>query len=88
MLARSGVREVNLVAQELTAYGTDIYGRAGLGDLLRDLDAVDQLVWIRLLYAYPSTWTQGSVRLPPRIFLGSVVTSTCRSSTCRRGSCA
>jgi ribosomal protein S12 methylthiotransferase len=58
MLARSGVREVNLVAQELTAYGTDIYGQAGLADLLRDLDAVEQLVWIRLLYTYPSTWTR------------------------------
>ena len=58
MLARSGVLEVNLVAQELTAYGTDIYGAAGLADLLRDLDAVEGLRWIRLLYAYPSTWTR------------------------------
>jgi ribosomal protein S12 methylthiotransferase len=58
MLARSGVREVNLVAQELTAYGTDIYGRSSLGELLHDLDAVEGLVWIRLLYTYPSTWTR------------------------------
>lgn len=57
MLARAGVREVNLVAQELTAYGTDLYGRSALGDLLRDLNSVQRLGWIRMLYTYPSTWT-------------------------------
>lgn len=57
-LVQNGVREVNLVAQELTAYGTDIYGRPSLAQLLRDLDACDGLEWIRTLYTYPSNWDE------------------------------
>ena len=56
-LASTGVREVNLVAQELTAYGIDIYNRPALADLLRDLDRIDGIEWIRTLYTYPSNWT-------------------------------
>ncbi len=55
-LAAGGVREINLVAQELTAYGTDIYGRPALADLLQDLDRCDGVEWIRTLYTYPSNW--------------------------------
>ncbi len=56
-LAAGGVREFNLVAQEVTAYGTDLYGRPSLPDLLKDLDRIPGVRWIRLLYAHPSTWT-------------------------------
>ena len=56
-LAASGVREINLVAQELTAYGIDLYGRPSLAELLADLDAIDGVAWIRLLYTYPSNWS-------------------------------
>jgi len=52
-LATDGVRELNLVAQDTTYYGKDLYGRTRLADLLRELERVDGVEWIRLLYAYP-----------------------------------
>ena len=51
-LAEQGVSELNLVAQDLTAYGHDLPGRPKLHDLLRELVKVD-VKWIRLHYAYP-----------------------------------
>lgn len=54
MLAMSGVREINLIAQDLTAYGRDLDPRSSLAELLYALDAVDGLHWIRLLYCYPN----------------------------------
>ncbi len=51
-LGASGIREVNLVAQDLTSYGTDRKA-AGLAQLLRSLDDTAAVDWIRLLYAYP-----------------------------------
>ena len=51
-LAASGVRELNLVAQDLTAYGHDLPGRPKLHELLRALCTLD-VRWIRLHYAYP-----------------------------------
>jgi ribosomal protein S12 methylthiotransferase len=51
-LGAQGVKEINLVAQDLTAYGTDT-GNARLVDLLRSLDQAKAAQWIRLLYAYP-----------------------------------
>ncbi len=53
MLAVQGVREVNLVAQDLTSFGTDAEPRTNLTALLRALDAERVMPWIRLLYAYP-----------------------------------
>jgi ribosomal protein S12 methylthiotransferase len=52
-LARQGTIEVSLVAQDLTAYGTDLPGRPRLHALLRALARVEGLRWIRLHYAYP-----------------------------------
>ncbi len=52
-LVSSGVKELILIAQDLTAYGTDIYKKKYLGTLLRELDKVDGLEWIRLHYNYP-----------------------------------
>src|SRR3954466_14231368 len=52
-LAADGVRELIIVAQDTTYYGLDLYGRVRLADLLRELDQVDGLEWIRILYAYP-----------------------------------
>jgi ribosomal protein S12 methylthiotransferase len=51
-LGAQGVKEINLVAQDLTAYGSDLQG-ARLVDLLRKLDDAKAVNWIRLLYAYP-----------------------------------
>jgi ribosomal protein S12 methylthiotransferase len=53
-LVRSGVKEIMLIAQELTYYGLDIYKTRMLPELLRQLAKIDGLEWIRLHYAYPS----------------------------------
>ena len=53
-LAASGAREIVLVAQDSTRYGFDRYGKMALGDLLQALSEVEELKWIRVLYAYPS----------------------------------
>ena len=52
-LAQSGVRELVLVAQDTTRYGEDLYGENRFCDLLRELERVEGIVWIRILYAYP-----------------------------------
>lgn len=52
-LARRGVRELILIAQELTYYGLDLYQRRALPELLDQLCRVDGIEWIRLHYAYP-----------------------------------
>ncbi|NLT58948.1 MAG: 30S ribosomal protein S12 methylthiotransferase RimO [Clostridiales bacterium] len=52
-LAEGGVRELILVAQDTTRYGEDLYGESRLVDLLRALEDIPGLRWIRLLYAYP-----------------------------------
>jgi ribosomal protein S12 methylthiotransferase len=52
-LVADGVRELILVAQDTTYYGLDLYGRTRLAELLRELDRLDGLDWIRILYAYP-----------------------------------
>jgi len=52
-LARAGVREVNLVSQDTSAYGRDLGRRTDLTALVRAVDRVDRVAWIRLLYLYP-----------------------------------
>lgn len=52
-LTTQGVTEINLVAQDLTAYGRDLGDGTSLVKLLRELVKVEALVWIRLLYVYP-----------------------------------
>jgi ribosomal protein S12 methylthiotransferase len=56
-LAADGVRELNLVAQDMTYYGVDLYGRPRLAELLRALEEVDGIDWIRVLYNYPNYFT-------------------------------
>jgi ribosomal protein S12 methylthiotransferase len=53
-LARDGARELNLIAQDTTSYGLDLYGKLVLDELLRRLADVPGVEWIRLLYCYPS----------------------------------
>lgn len=53
-LAKIGVREIMLIAQELTYYGLDIYKKRMLAELLTSLSEVEGIEWIRLHYAYPS----------------------------------
>lgn len=52
-LADNGVRELIVVAQDTTFYGIDLYGRARLFELLEQLDGIQGLDWIRLMYFYP-----------------------------------
>ena len=56
-LAARGVRELLLISQDTTFYGIDRGERGALARLLRELDAIDGLEWIRLLYLYPTTIT-------------------------------
>jgi ribosomal protein S12 methylthiotransferase len=53
-LVKSGVKEIMLIAQELTYYGLDIYRARALPELLNELADIEGLHWIRLHYAYPS----------------------------------
>lgn len=57
ILAERGVKELIVVAQDTTAYGEDIYGKAMLPELLRELCKVEGLHWIRTLYTYPDRIT-------------------------------
>ncbi|MCF0130587.1 MAG: 30S ribosomal protein S12 methylthiotransferase RimO [Pseudobutyrivibrio sp.] len=56
-LADQGVQEIILVAQETTLYGKDLYGKKCLPDLIDKLCEIDNIHWIRLLYAYPEEIT-------------------------------
>ena len=53
-LAANGVKELILIAQDLTYYGIDIYGQRRLADLLKELVKVEGIEWIRLHYAFPT----------------------------------
>ena len=57
-LARSGVREITLIGQDTTCYGEDFGLKDGLALLLEKLAAVEELTWVRFLYAYPNKITQ------------------------------
>lgn len=57
-LAEGGVKELTLIAQDTSAYGTEIYGKPMLAELLKRLCRIDSLEWIRVLYAYPNTVTE------------------------------
>ena len=57
-LASRGVKELILIAQETTLYGTDLYGEKRLPVLLRELCKIPEFYWIRVLYAYPEEITE------------------------------
>ncbi len=56
-LAENGVRELVVVAQDVTAYGMDLYGKYALSELLHKLCKIENIKWIRLLYCYPDRIT-------------------------------
>jgi len=56
-LADGGVTELTLIAQDTSGYGMDRYGKPMLGDLLDQLEKIDSLRWLRVLYTYPDTVT-------------------------------
>jgi ribosomal protein S12 methylthiotransferase len=57
-LVQQGVRELNLIGQDTTGYGTDLPGKPTLADLLAALDRVEGLSWIRVQYTYPRLWDE------------------------------
>lgn len=56
-LADGGVKELIVIAQDTTYYGTDLYGEPKLAQLLRELAKIEKLKWIRVLYCYPERIT-------------------------------
>lgn len=62
-LASQGARELILIAQDLSSYGKDIYGKKELARLIEQLSGIDGIEWIRLHYAYPSGFPQEVIPL-------------------------
>jgi len=54
MLAAQGVKEINVISQDTLSYAKDLAGRPRIAELIRALDAVESLAWVRFLYLYPS----------------------------------
>lgn len=66
-LAQQGTRELNLIAQDTTQYGYDLYGRFMLPTLLEQLSQLEGIRWIRLLYCYPSRITPSLIETMARL---------------------
>jgi ribosomal protein S12 methylthiotransferase len=69
-LAADGVKELVLVAQDTTYYGVDLYGEPRLVELLGELEQIEGIEWIRLMYLYPVHFTDeliGTIALSPKI---------------------
>lgn len=62
-LARRGVRELIVIAQDTTYYGLDLYGKRMLAELLRRLCRIDGIEWIRLHYAYPAAFPEDVIEV-------------------------
>lgn len=56
-LATSGIKEIIVVAQDTTRYGEDLYGKLMLPQLLKDLNDLEGIEWIRVMYCYPNNFT-------------------------------
>jgi ribosomal protein S12 methylthiotransferase len=62
-LAANNTKELVIIAQDTTDYGTDIYGRKMISDLLNDLSRINGIEWIRLMYAYPSKFPEDLIEV-------------------------
>lgn len=62
-LRDEGIREVNLISQDTTAYGIDRYGKPRIKELLERLTQIDGLTWIRLLYGHPARYDEDLLRI-------------------------
>lgn len=56
-LAKEGIKEIVVIAQDTTKYGIDLYGKSRFAELLDDLSHIEGIHWIRFLYSYPETIT-------------------------------
>ncbi|MFR2570848.1 MAG: 30S ribosomal protein S12 methylthiotransferase RimO [Clostridia bacterium] len=62
LLAKNGIRELIVIAQDTTKYGVDIYGETKLAELLQKLSEIDGIKWIRFLYSYPEGITDELIK--------------------------
>lgn len=62
-LVQSGAKEINLIAQDTTSYGVDLYGQPRLTELLKELVRIPGLIWVRLLYCYPHYFSDELIEL-------------------------
>lgn len=62
-LAKSGCKELILIAQDVTAYGLDLYGKLALPELLTKICAIEELKWIRLMYCYEDRITDELIKV-------------------------
>ncbi|SDB97042.1 MULTISPECIES: 30S ribosomal protein S12 methylthiotransferase RimO [unclassified Candidatus Frackibacter] len=62
-LAKQGVKEVNIIAQDITKYGIDLYGESKLVELLKELVKIEDVKWFRLLYAYPNDFSDELIEM-------------------------
>lgn len=65
-LAKAGVKEINLIAQDTTSFGKDLHDSAGIVDLLEELVKIPDVPWIRLLYCYPRFFSDELIALIAR----------------------
>jgi len=63
LMVQRGVREIILVAQDLSSYGLDLYGKPMLAELLQQLDKLEGVSWIRLLYLHPAHLSQELIEI-------------------------
>lgn len=63
LLAARGVRELNVIAQDTTYYGMDLYGERRLAELLERLCGIEGIEWVRLHYAYPAQFPRDVIRV-------------------------
>lgn len=63
LLAKQGVKELILVAQDTSIYGRDLYGESKLHELLKELCKIEGIQWIRILYCYPETLTDATIQV-------------------------
>ncbi len=61
-MVKKGVTEIILIAQDTTGYGLDIYNKPMLSELIKELNKIDGLGWIRIMYAYPTQMTDELLR--------------------------
>ncbi len=62
-LARKGIKELIIIAQDTTKYGVDLYGKSRLAELLKEICKIDGIKWVRFLYAYPEGITDDLINV-------------------------
>lgn len=62
-LAQQGIKELNVIAQDTTRYGKDLYGHYRIAELLEELSKIEGIEWIRLLYSYPDEFDEALINV-------------------------